>query len=64
MVFKEIKKILIDRDLSIKTLAERIGYSRGHVSNIIHGHFRSTKARQAIAQELGVKLTEIWQEHE
>jgi len=61
---KEIKKMMVDMDISLKTLAERAGYSRVHVSNIVHGRWKSPKARQAIAGALGVDPQTIWPDWE
>jgi len=49
MLHKELKKILIEKDMSIKDLAEKAGYSRVHMSNIINGHVRSIKGEKLIS---------------
>ena len=50
---KEVKKAMIDLDFTIVRLAKMTGYSVPHTSNVINGHFKAPKARQAIADALG-----------
>lgn len=46
---KEIKKILIDKDMTVTNLAKETGYTRVHMSRIINGHIKSPKAERLIA---------------
>ncbi len=52
-MIKKIKKALKENGLTVKSLSKKAGYSRIHTSNVIHGHFKSPKAREAIAEVLG-----------
>jgi transcriptional regulator with XRE-family HTH domain len=45
---KKIKKLLIDQNLTVAELARRAGYSRVHVSEVIHGHRKSLEAQRRI----------------
>lgn len=56
---KAIKKRLIERNLTITQLANKINRSRVYTSNVIHGHFVSQKTVQRIAGALGMKLTDL-----
>lgn len=62
MVFKVVKKAMIDRDLGVAQLARHLGYSRPYLSNMINGRYSCTKARRAIADFLGENYDEIWKE--
>jgi lambda repressor-like predicted transcriptional regulator len=57
---KKIKKLLIDKGMTMAELAYESGYSRVHTSYVVNGHFKSKKAREAIARVLDVKPHEIW----
>ncbi len=57
---KEIKKILIDRGLTIADLARKSGYTREHLSAVIHGRLQSPKAQRAIAAALGIEFEGFW----
>ena len=51
---KEVKKALIDRDMSIVELATEIGYSRAHVTNVINGVFDFPDLKKRICEYLGI----------
>jgi len=57
---KEIKLILIDRDLTIAELARRVHRSRTWTSQVLYGHETSVATRKAIARTLGMKVSELW----
>ena len=49
-----VSDFLEPRRLSIKALADQIGLTRKHLSNIVHGHVRITPATAArLARALG-----------
>jgi len=53
MIAKKVKKLMIDRGLTITALAEITGYSRSHISNVINGRVgSSTRIKKAIALAL------------
>ena len=55
---KDVRKAAIDKDMTIKQLAERIGYSVTTVSSVINGRY-SNVSYQAIAEKInGVLGTE------
>lgn len=51
---KEVKKVLIDRDMSITELAKELDLSRSHVTNVINGAFVFPEIQQRICDYLGV----------
>ncbi|MGA3113298.1 MAG: helix-turn-helix transcriptional regulator [Syntrophobacteraceae bacterium] len=55
-----IKKLLIDKGMAITDLARKTGYSRTHLSAVIHGRIDSPKARRAIAAALEVEFEAFW----
>ncbi len=57
---KTIKKLLIDREITIADLARQTHYTRGHLSAIIHGRLDSPKAKRAISAALGKTVQELW----
>lgn len=62
MVFKEVKKTMIDQDITTIQLASIIGYSRAYVNNLINGHVHSEKAKKAIALAFGKNYKSLWSE--
>ena len=55
---KDVKKAAIDKDMTIRQLAESIGYSVATVSSVINGRY-SNSSYQAIAEKInGVLGTE------
>lgn len=52
---KNVKKRLIDLDMSIPELAVKIGASRQYVSAVVNGRAYSESVTKAISDELNVK---------
>ncbi len=52
---KDVRKSLIDKDMTLKQLAEHIGYSVGAVSLVINGRY-SNASYQAIAEKINKVL--------
>jgi len=62
MIAKEVKKLMIDRDLHIRDLAEKTGFTPGHISGVINGRYASRRARISIALVLGRDVRDLWPE--
>jgi plasmid maintenance system antidote protein VapI len=62
MIFKNVKKAMIDQDLKLKDLAEIIGYTREYTSAVINGRYVSIKARKAITLTLGKDYEFLWED--
>lgn len=60
MSAKNVKKTMIDQDLSLTKLAGITGYSRVHLSNVINGHLESLRAKKVIALALKKDFQELW----
>lgn len=60
MIAKNVKKVLIDKELSVTKLAEITGYTRGHICNVINGHIDSPRAKKMIALALNREFGELW----
>ena len=52
---KDVRKSLIDKDMTVKQLAEHIGYSVGTVSSVINGRY-SNASYQAITENINKVL--------
>ena len=52
---KDVKKEMIDRDMSVGELAEIIGKTRVYTSSIINGRVYSEPAVKAISDVLNIK---------
>lgn len=52
---KDVRKAAIDKDMSLKQLAENIGYSYAVVSQVINGRY-SNASYQAIAEKINKEL--------
>lgn len=57
---KRVKKMMIDRDLSVQEIANRTGFSKQYMSNVINGRYTGQKARAAIADVLGETPEKLW----
>jgi lambda repressor-like predicted transcriptional regulator len=57
---KAVKKTLIDKGLSIADLARMTGFTRGHLSGVINGRYKSERAQKVIALALGKEFSELW----
>lgn len=55
-IAKEIKKVLIDLEISQSDLAEKIGTSQGNLANKLKRNNFSTKEMLEIAAALGYEL--------
>ena len=56
---KKIKKMLIDKDMTIKALSDLTGFTSAYLSRVIHGHAVSERAIRSIAFALGVNVEDI-----
>jgi ribosome-binding protein aMBF1 (putative translation factor) len=52
---KDVRKAAIDKDMSLKQLAENIGYSYAVVSSVINGRY-SNASYKAIAEKINKEL--------
>lgn len=55
-ISKEIKKLLIDTEMSQSDLAEKLGTSQGNLANKLKRNNFSTKEMSEIAEALGYEL--------
>jgi DNA-binding Xre family transcriptional regulator len=60
---KTIKKLLIDKDMTMLDLARKIGKSRVWTSYVVNGHMKSPKVRKAIAKVLEVNVEDLWEQN-
>ncbi|MGD9824996.1 helix-turn-helix domain-containing protein [Desulfobacter sp.] len=60
MVYKSVRKELINQDLKIKDIAEATGYSPEHISGVINGRHNSPKVKKIIALVLGKDFDSLW----
>lgn len=52
---KKVKKALIDKNMTIRELAEIVGYSTVYVTNIVNGKIvNATRAEEKINDALGL----------
>ncbi|MBW2062620.1 MAG: helix-turn-helix domain-containing protein [Deltaproteobacteria bacterium] len=61
---KNLRKVLIDEDLTIKGLAQKTGYTRGYLSSVLNGHKQSPRAEKLISFVLGRAHSELWPDHQ
>ena len=52
---KDVRKAVIDKDMTLKQLSESIGYSYAVVSSVINGRY-SNASYQSIAEKINEKL--------
>lgn len=60
MIFKKIRKEMIDQEITITELAHRTGYTREHLSRVLHGHQESIKAKKSVAFAMGRTFENLW----
>jgi DNA-binding Xre family transcriptional regulator len=51
---KEVRKAMIDKDMSVQDLASAIGMARQYVSAIINGRLLSDKGKRVICDFLNI----------
>ena len=52
---KEVKKTLIDRDMTVTDLADRLEISRPYVSGVVNGRVIAPEIAAKISDILGIK---------
>lgn len=57
---KNIKKLLIDKDVSGAEIARIAGVERSAISHVIAGRSKSTRLRKAIADALKAEVDTLW----
>lgn len=60
MTLKDIRKRLIDLDLSASHLALELDISRQMVNEVLHGRLATPWIRRAIAERLGFTYRAMW----
>ena len=48
---KEVKKSMIDDDISVTELAERVGFSRNYVSGVVNGRVYAPEIAKVIGED-------------
>ena len=54
---KEVKHKLIDLDLSVNDLAEKVGRNRIYLSSVINGRVVSVSTADKVSEVLGIEKT-------
>lgn len=57
---KTIKKLMIDKDVKGADIARKVGCTRQNVYHVITGRQATPHIRQAIAEALGVQVSDLW----
>lgn len=60
MMYKNVKKELINQDLTLRDLAILTGYKFEYLSSVINGHVDSRRAKERIALALQKDFGELW----
>jgi DNA-binding XRE family transcriptional regulator len=60
---KEIKILLIRKDVKQADIARKLKVSKTAVHNVIKGISESARIKRAIAEVLGVKVEDLWNNH-
>lgn len=58
---KKLKKLLIDHNMTVTNLAEKVGIKRSWLSLIINGHYKAYSVRIKIARFFNVPYEELWE---
>jgi hypothetical protein len=57
---KRVKKLIIEKSLTVSELSKRTGYSISYVSMVINGRRKNREVRDAIARALERNSQELW----
>ena len=57
---KRVKKLIIEKSLTVSELSKRTGYSISYISMIINGRRKNGEVRDAIARALERSPQELW----
>lgn len=60
---KEIKILLIRKDVKQADIARKLKVSKTAIHNVIKGISTSKRIKQAIAEILGVNVADLWTDH-
>lgn len=60
MTPKDIRKALIDAETTAAAIGRRLGVTRGAVYHVIAGRKRTPRIRAAIAEAIGMSVSEVW----
>lgn len=52
---KQARKVMIDKDMTIKQLSTEIGFARQYVSSVMTGRIISQKVQKAVCNYLNLK---------
>ena len=58
---KKLKKLLIDHNMTVTSLAKEMGINRSWLSLIINGHFKAYHIRIKISRLFNVPYEELWE---
>ena len=57
---KRVKKLIIEKSLTVSELSRRTGYSISYISMVINGRRKNREVRDAIARALEHSPQELW----
>lgn len=55
-----VRALLVARNIKQVDIAERYHFGRAEVNKVINGKRRTHRIREAIAQELGMSVQDLW----
>ena len=55
-----VRALLVARNIKQTDIAERHKFGKAEVNKVINGKRRTQRIRQAIAQELGMSVEDLW----
>lgn len=61
---RKVKMVMLQRNLSQRELATRLGLSLPYLNMVINGHRRTRWIREAIARELGRRVESLFSKSE
>lgn len=62
---KEVKKSMIDDDINVTELAERVGFSRNYVSGVVNGRVYAPEIAKVIGEDRHVTQADgDWNEYQ
>jgi transcriptional regulator with XRE-family HTH domain len=58
--YKKIRRLMITKGVSGAEIARQIGVTRNLINGVILGYWESPRAKQAVADALGVPYEKLW----
>ena len=60
----QIRAAMLAKNISVTSIAKKLGIAVPNISQVIHGDKKTPRIRKAIADAVGIPISELWPESE